>query len=128
MNTINVVLTVSMMLQVKHFVADFLLQPPYMWKNKGTYGHPGGIWHAGFHGLLTVLILFACISPWRAIVIAAVEIIAHYHIDWAKMRLNAYAGWKCNEHPQFWLLLGIDQLMHQLCYIIILALVATATQ
>jgi kynureninase len=34
-------------LMLKHAVADFYLQTPYQYLNKGTYGHPGGFIHAG---------------------------------------------------------------------------------
>jgi hypothetical protein len=33
-------------LMVKHAVADFYLQTPYQFLNKGKYGHPGGFIHA----------------------------------------------------------------------------------
>ncbi len=42
-------------LMVKHAVADFFLQTPYQYCNKGTYGHPGGFLHAGIHVALTPL-------------------------------------------------------------------------
>ena len=35
-------------LMVKHALADFYLQTPYQYLNKGTYGHPGGLLHAAF--------------------------------------------------------------------------------
>ena len=42
---------------VKHFIVDFLLQTKWQWSNKHKLGHPGGIFHAWLHGLVTVLIL-----------------------------------------------------------------------
>ncbi len=30
-----------------HFLVDFVLQTPFQYRNKGTYGHAGGLLHAG---------------------------------------------------------------------------------
>jgi hypothetical protein len=38
---------------IKHFVADGILQTNYQYANKGKWGHPGGLIHAGNHGLFT---------------------------------------------------------------------------
>src|SRR3970040_1352534 len=43
-------------LMFKHAVADFYLQTSYQYLNKGKYGHPGGIIHAGIHAALTPLV------------------------------------------------------------------------
>ena len=102
---------------VKHFVADFLYQPPYQWKNKGTYGHWGGLVHTGQHVLLTVLILVLFgIGLVPVAVIAVGEAIVHYHTDWAKMNINAHYGWGATTHNEFWILTGLDQLIHALTY------------
>lgn len=109
-------------LLVKHFIADFLYQPPYQWQNKGTYGHPGGLVHTGQHVLLTAIILacFGIAVPAIAGVVVF-EALVHYHMDWAKMQLNAAKGWKCNTHNEFWILTGFDQLVHALTYLAIAA-------
>jgi hypothetical protein len=49
--------------------------------------------------------------------------VIHYHIDWAKMNLNARLGWGANTHEQFWWLLGLDQYLHALTYIVLIAMV-----
>ena len=110
-------LLILVALQVKHFVVDFPLQTRYQWSNKGTWGHPGGILHAGLHAIGTggVIWFFTRDLPTAAI-LAAVDMVVHYHIDWAKMRLNHAMGWAPTTHPQFWVLLGLDQFLHQLTY------------
>ena len=40
------VLVAVAVLMAKHMVADFYLQTPYQYLNKGTYGHPGGFLHS----------------------------------------------------------------------------------
>lgn len=45
-----ITLLLILFLFTKHFIIDFLLQGQYQWKNKGTYGHPGGLLHSALHG------------------------------------------------------------------------------
>ena len=59
-------------LMLKHAVADFYLQTPYQYLNKGTYGHrwtsqDRGFWHALgtdqlVHGLTYVAIVAALVA------------------------------------------------------------------
>jgi len=106
------------LLTVKHFVFDFLYQPPYQWQNKGTYGHLGGIVHSGQHALASFAIMLFFINPLPALGLALAELMIHYHVDWAKMNINRIKGWKANTHNEFWISLGVDQLAHSLTYIL----------
>jgi hypothetical protein len=111
------------LLFVKHFIIDFPLQTKYQWSNKGTYGHPGGILHAGLHGVGTfIIVYFFSHELWIPFFFATLDALFHYHIDWAKMNLNKKLGWGPTTHEQFWWLLGLDQLLHALTYITIAAL------
>ena len=106
-------------LQFKHFIIDFPLQTRYQWSNKGTYGHPGGVLHAVLHGLGTGLILLCFTGNGSiAALLAALDTILHYHIDWAKTQINARMRWTPAD-SNFWVLLGLDQFLHQLTYIVI---------
>src|SRR6478609_7533311 len=105
------------LLNVKHFVCDFLYQPPYMWQNKGTYGHPGGILHSGFHAVVSFGLLLFFATPLTAALLAIGEFFVHYHMDWFKMKYNKFKGWTATTHNEFWILLGVDQLVHALTYI-----------
>jgi Protein of unknown function (DUF3307) len=110
-------LLILVLLFTKHFIVDFPLQTKFQWSNKGTYGHPGGALHALLHyfGTFLVLIWFGPIHT--AILLAFADGVIHYHIDWAKMKLNAMMQWAPNTHEQFWWLLGLDQYLHALTYI-----------
>jgi hypothetical protein len=111
------ILWILTLLFIKHFLADFAYQPPYQWQNKGTYGHLGGIVHTLQHVALTVLILAAfSISFWPIVAIASAEYLIHYHTDWAKMNINKHYGWGATTHNEFWILTGLDQLVHALTY------------
>jgi hypothetical protein len=112
---------VIVLLQIKHFVVDFLLQNKYQWSNKGTYGHPGGVLHSGLHGVGTYLCVSLFTRPDIALGLALIDWTIHYHIDWAKMQLNERLG-LTPASPRFWVLLGLDQLLHQLTYVGILFL------
>lgn len=114
----------------KHFIADFMMQPAFMHQNKGTYGHYGGIVHAGFHSVWTAFGLLAFmatglldISETTITLIVLAEFVVHYHIDWAKMNINKKMGWGANTHAEFWYLTGFDQFLHMLTYVIILEIV-----
>lgn len=111
-------------LQLKHFLADFCFQTPYMLRNKGIYGHPGGLMHAALHGLFTVpaLNLTAPATTATLLMIALVEVVVHYHVDWLKERIGARSGYGPDDQG-YWIILGSDQLAHQLT-LIVMVLVA----
>jgi hypothetical protein len=113
-------------LLVKHFICDFPIQvqPPWMFLNKGTYGHPGGIAHSLVHALATVaFVLGMQLCSWPiALAIGILEWIIHYHMDWWKMWWGKRNGYKADTHSEFWFWLGIDQLVHGLTYVLILVI------
>ena len=112
----NTILLILLLLQIKHFIVDFPLQNPYQWKNKGTYGHPGGILHSQLHANATFLILIFFTNVLTAVILAVIDFLIHYHVDWAKMKLNAKLRLTPTDE-KFWWLLGLDQLLHQLTYL-----------
>lgn len=121
------VLAAVAVLMAKHTVADFYLQTAYQYLNKGTYGHPGGLIHAGIHVALTPLVYFvlAPASVLLALGITVGEFLVHYHTDWLKEQINRREGWTVNDH-KFWSLLGTDQLVHGLTYLAIVAALVAA--
>lgn len=126
--TVNLVFALMLGFTIKHFIADYPLQAfPYMYRNKGTYGHPGGQAHAAVHGVFTAMTLIAvsilCNIPMTVAAVMLItalsfaDSVVHYHIDWAKMNINKKMGWGPNTHEEFWVLLGADQFLHGLTYI-----------
>ena len=113
-------------LMFKHAVADFYLQNAYQYLNKGTYGHPGGVIHAGIHVALTPLVYLVLLpgSVLMAGAIALGEFVLHYHIDWAKEQITRRNSWT-PQHSGFWHALGTDQLLHGLTYLAIVAVLVT---
>lgn len=107
-------------LTIKHFICDFPLQAfPWMYRNKGTYGHPGGLVHAGIHGVATFVVLAFFVGWMTALTLASLDAFLHYHIDWAKVRIGAKYGLRPDNSEWFWMLLGADQLLHMLTYFVI---------
>jgi hypothetical protein len=108
------------LLFIKHFICDFPLQAnPWLYRNKGTYMHPGGIAHAGIHALGTLLVLAPFIGS-LSMVYAIIDMLVHYHIDWAKMNVSKRYDLQPNNSERFWILLGFDQLLHHITYFIII--------
>jgi Protein of unknown function (DUF3307) len=120
--TAFIVLAAIAVLMVKHAVADFYLQTPYQYLNKGIYGHPGGLTHAAIHVALTPLayLLLAPASLLVAGAIAVGEFVVHYHIDWLKEQATRRNG-LTPQDSCFWHVLGTDQLLHGLTYVAIVA-------
>jgi hypothetical protein len=118
----NEILLIVALLFTKHLIVDFFLQTKFQWSNKGTYGHLGGVLHASLHAIGTLLVFVFFVSPPMAVLVACLDGVIHYHVDWLKMNLNAKMGWGANTHEQFWWLLGLDQYLHAITYIGLIAL------
>ena len=111
----------------KHFLADFVLQREYQYKNKGIYGHPGGLLHSGIHMVGTLIILLFFLPLKLTLILVAGEGIIHYHVDWAKSNLNKIMNLRVTEDNRYWFWFGFDQFLHHMTYIgLILALRALA--
>lgn len=103
---------------VKHYVADFLLQTPYQYQNKGKLLHPGGLLHGAITVLASAVVLWWFAIPWHvAWWVLGVEFIVHYLTDLIKVRLNDSQGWEPQTHQQYFQLLGLDQMIHYLTYV-----------
>ena len=117
-----IILAAVSVLKLKHTAADFFLQTPHQYLNKGIYGHPGGLLHAGIHVVLTPLV-YLVIAPASLLLvlgIAAGEFLVHYHVDWLKEQIGHRNGWTAQDRC-FWFALGTDQLVHGLSYLLIVA-------
>lgn len=114
------VFVLLVLFQFKHLIADYYLQFPYMYENKGkrdswkTWALPL-MDHAGIHGLLTLLIISTAVNPEIGIIAATFDFATHFIID----RWKATRGSNPSE-SKFWIELGIDQMLHHLVGIIII--------
>lgn len=122
MLTDTTILFVILGLQTKHFLADFVLQTPYMLQSRSVYGSPGGILHALVHALGSALV-FLCVPVsigWLLALIVG-EVVVHYHIDWLKDKISTKMK-LTSENRDFWIAHGVDQLLHQATYVAMIAL------
>lgn len=106
-----------LLLLIKHWYIDFVMQTPQMVAEKGQYGKWHGILHSLQHGIGTFVIFILAGIPF-AFAIALLDFVTHYHIDWVKMNY----GNRDITTPQFWNHLGLDQLAHSLVYLLIVGI------
>jgi hypothetical protein len=113
------------LLLIKHCVADFFIQTYMQTVKKGVWLDPIGISHSLEHMISTLVVLFLAsffiaLSPVMIVILALIEMVIHYLIDYGKVKYG------CKDHtkPMFWHQFGIDQLLHQLTYcLMVLALI-----
>ena len=109
-------------LQIKHWYIDFVNQSNEEVAHKGIYLHWLGMKHSLKHGLATFIILYTITGfsyLYFALFLAVIDFVTHYHIDWIKMNY----GNRDIQTPQFWNHLGLDQMAHQIVYIVIAYLI-----
>lgn len=119
MQMLTLVIAMLLLLQLKHFAADYLLQPGWMLKGKGSIDMAGGYAHAGLHavGSLPALLL-AGLTPLQLLALICAEFLVHYGIDYSKAHLSG----RIRGGPEariYWAMHGGDQLLHQLTYILL---------
>jgi hypothetical protein len=114
----KLVILLLMLFGIKHFICDFVLQSSYMVSQKGIYGARGGLQHALIHAFFTLLISAFFVNYFAlAILMAIFDGVIHYHIDWAKQKLNRGLT---PADRRFWVWFGADQCLHYLTYIAII--------
>jgi len=112
---VQIMMLILLMLQIKHFLADFWLQTDQMIRDKGIYGARNGIYHSLIHAIGT-FIAFLILDPYIAFTMSVLDFLIHYHIDWTKSFINN--RYELNsENPKFWFCFGADQMAHQLTYL-----------
>jgi hypothetical protein len=114
------ILAFLLLLQIKHWYADFKIQTYMQTVKKGVWLDPIGMSHTLDHMWTTLvcLLIFSFFRPLTVlsiITIAVLEGIYHYMIDYTKVKY----GCKDNTKPLFWNQFGLDQLAHQTSYLVI---------
>ena len=112
------ILALFLVLQIKHYYADFVIQTYQQTVRKGIYRDLCGISHSLDHIWCSMVALFIysffhSISLGDVILVSFLEGLIHYHIDWIKVRY----GIKDLTKPLFWNQFGMDQLAHQITYL-----------
>jgi len=112
------ILFLLVLLQIKHWYADFKIQTYMQTIKKGVWLDPIGMSHTWDHIKATAVVLaifyfFFPISITSILIAIAVEGTFHYMVDYTKVKY----GCKDNTKPLFWNQFGLDQMAHQLSYI-----------
>ena len=116
MDYLTIALILLALLQVKHWYIDFVNQTDEEVKHKGIYLNWLGVKHSLKHGVGTAIIVLSVTNFNVALAMGALDFILHYHIDWVKMNY----GNRDITTKAFWSHLGLDQMAHQLCYLLII--------
>ncbi|MFV0513563.1 MAG: DUF3307 domain-containing protein [Jhaorihella sp.] len=115
--TLGTVLLLFCLLQIKHMFADYFLQTPRMLSGRGQYLHLGRAQHAGVHALGSAVAFLAAGAQFGfVIIIAALEWVVHFNIDWGKAHYCDGKGLGPAD-AAFWRAAGFDQALHQFTYI-----------
>ena len=112
--------TVLVVMALKHFVADFVLQTNWIAHGKERcdgWLAPLAV-HTLCHAFLTLCIVLA-VAP-RLWWLAFVDFAAHAAIDRTKSIIAGRGRWGMDE-ARFWWLLGFDQFMHQVTNVALVA-------
>jgi len=104
--------------QFKHLIADYYLQFPYMYENKGkAVGWAKPLFdHAATHSFLTMAIVATVtLDPLVSVLAMLFDFTTHFAIDRWKATRGHHPG-----ESKFWTDLGIDQMLHHIVGIIII--------
>ena len=120
--TMDLALTVFLLLTIKHAVCDLYLQS-FLTLDKSRY--LGGWPHYAEHALGTFVVIAWFVDPVIAVAIALLDGVAHGHIDWLKHRvISAYEHttgmtMESNRKHTYWFVQAVDQMLHFLTYYLI---------
>lgn len=102
--------------QIKHFIADFPLQFPYMLRKQISgweFIVPLSM-HCGVHALLTLAICLLTVpSLWY---LAVVDFVIHFVMDRIKSGPKYLGRFNDVHRSAFWIALGFDQMVHHLTH------------
>tara|TARA_B100000683_G_scaffold249593_1_gene263911 strand:+ start:3683 stop:4036 length:354 start_codon:yes stop_codon:yes gene_type:complete len=105
------------LLVVKHALADLVLQSRLTTGDKADLKTRKGYIHALDHGVLTGIVLCFFVSPWYAFLIACLDFVLHFIIDYVKTTFVRRKKIRVNTQ-KFWIVQGVDQIAHYSCYLL----------
>ncbi len=119
--TIHFIFTLFVVFQIKHFIADYPLQLPYMIINKVRPG-----WgflmplatHCFVHSMFTLAIcLYVNPAFWY---LALLDFAVHFVMDRVKAGPRYLGRFNDLHRSPFWIALGFDQMVHHLTHLYII--------
>ena len=116
MHMVTVTIAMLLVFQVKHFVADYLLQPGWVLRGKGDLRQPADTFMpACMRWARCRRFSLPGWASWRSPHSRLAEFVIHFTIDHTKARLSRDSKSGPNTRA-YWAMHGADQLMHQLTY------------
>ena len=114
-------------LLVCHYLADFCLTMTVMIRAKADGRR---LWPIALHALVHAALMGMCLCiygvGWKwLLVLTAIELVSHFVIDVSKARLSIRHPYLSDSRRKpYWMLYGLDQLLHQLVVVVIWQLAA----
>ncbi len=119
-DSLSMAFVLLVVFQLKHFLADYPLQRPYM-LGKAQEGW-GFVWpliaHCLVHSSLTLIVLLICsrLDLWW---LALVDFTVHFIMDRIKSGPNFLGRYRDRNTAAYWNSFGFDQMVHHLTHIYI---------
>jgi len=104
-------------LLIKHAIVDLAVQAHLKDINKNRYISNAHI-HYLHHGISTLIIALFFVDPVLAVACAIIDYTMHWHIDFAKHRVNNYFNIESRSIAWWWTN-AIDSALHVLTYFVI---------
>lgn len=125
-------LLLLVLLQFKHLFIDFINQSEAEIEGKGILFDYYGISHSLKHAFFSFICLAVCAFIFKegyanklhgiyVILLFGLEFLLHYAIDYSKQNITKLLEYTPAKKG-FWVALGIDQMLHQLTYLLIVFL------
>lgn len=105
--------------QLKHLICDYYLQGKYM---LGKFNRKGWVKPLAAHALVHAVATFGIALyyvPNYALAFVLVDLVVHFVVD--KIKVESSRPYDPKLHPQFWQLLGIDQMAHHITHYMLIA-------
>ena len=110
------------LLVCKHAIADLAVQSLRKPSKKRLYLNKGLHIHSLDHSVLTFAVLVFFVNPFFALLLAFIDYVAHWHIDWVKSNILWVFGIP-RDGGAFWRLQTFDQIFHFATYAFIIILI-----
>jgi hypothetical protein len=119
----TIFITLLIALFIKHIIVVFVIQTQHQLDHKTDCYHSSGLMVSLYHFLGTVLVLSLVLGfrPSMILVALITSAIRHY-VDWAKA--NVVAHWLPETLEQKWWILGVDQWIHCVLYVLVVGFYA----
>ena len=109
----------AVLLNLKHLVAEYILQTPHMAQSKIRYGSLNSFIHTLHHAFGTLVAgLLVDFNLGLILGLVLLEAVIHYHIDWLHMKYGAQSY----KDKKYWQWLGIEQFLHHQTFILLIVL------